>query len=142
MSERTINYDDGVIINVHPGTGMDVFMYVDKPGAYLTAHGRDVPEAIAREAGFDVDRLSKEKLRRERKAQAGAIIDKELADDANTVEECVDEQNGFRLVSIGLGRHNVKDPDGNILNTSPLPKESALRLFKAMTGDEVKAQKK
>lgn len=141
MTDRVIDYDRGAIINVHPGTGMDVFMYADNPGHYLTAHGMPVPIEIAREAGYNVDQLAKERLRIERKAQAGAIIDKELSNDANTQEECVDVLNGFRLVSIGMGRHNVKDPDGNVLNAHPLPKESAERLFKVMADDEVKAQK-
>lgn len=140
--ERTIDYDKGVLINTHPGTGMDVFMYVQQPGKYLTAHGKDVPDKIAAEAGYNVEQLAKERLRMERKAQASAIIDKELSDDASTLEECVDNRNGFRLVSIGMGRHNVKDPDGNVLNSHPLPKESAEKLFDAMAGAEVKAQNK
>lgn len=140
MVERQIDYDRGVIINTHPGSGMDVFMYVDQPGQYLTAHNKEVPDNLAREAGYDVDRLAKERLRMSRKAQASAIIDKELSDEANTQEECVDVRNGFRLVSIGMGRHNVKDPDGNILNAHPLPKESAETLFNAMAGDEVKSK--
>lgn len=141
MTDRKIDYDQGVLINVHPGTGMDVFMYVDHPGKYLTAHNTPVPDQIAKEAGYDVERLAKEKLRMERKLQANAIIDKELSDDANTNEECVNSRNGFKLVSIGMGRHLVKDPDGNTLNAHPLPKESAEKLLYAMAGDEVKAQK-
>lgn len=141
MADRLVDYDRGAIIMTHPGTGMDVFMYVDEPGKYMTAHLADVPDQIAREAGYDVDRLSKEKLRRSRKAQASAIIDKELADEANTTEECVNVLNGFKLVSIGMGRHNVKDPDGNVLNAHPLPKESADKLFHAMAGVEEKATK-
>lgn len=141
MADRKIDYDRGAIIMSHPGTGMDVFMYVDAPGEYLTAHAVPVPDDIAQAAGYDVARLAKERLRNQRKAQASAIIDRELADDANTNEECVDVRNGFHLVSIGMGRHNVKDPDGNILNAHPLPKEGAQKLFNAMAGDTVKAQK-
>lgn len=141
MSDRKIDYDEGVLINVHPGTGMDVFMYIAKPGHYYSAHAHVVPEQIAREAGFNVDRLSKERIRIERKASASAIIDQELKDEANTQEECVNVLNGFKLISIGLGRHNVKDPDGNLLNAHPLTEESAKRLFKAMAGEEKVATK-
>lgn len=142
MTDRLIDYDEGVLINVHPGTGMDVFMYVNKPGHYYSAHAHVVPEQIAREAGYNVDQLSKERTRMERKAQASAIIDEELRNESSTKEECVNVLNGFRLVTIGLGRHNVKDPDGNLLNAHPLAKESAERLFKAMAGEETKAQNK
>lgn len=142
MAERKIDYDEGVLIMAHPGSGMDVFMYVSKPGEYLTAHATPVSDQVAKEAGYNVEQLSKERLRMARKAQASAIIDKELADDTNMTEECVNSRNGFKLISIGLGRHNVTDPDDNVLNKFPLPKESAEKLFYAMAGDEVKAQKK
>lgn len=135
MADKVIDYDRGVIINVH-STGMDVFMYVDAPGKFLTAHGKEVPDAVAKEAGYDVEKLAKERLRLDRKATASALIDKELADDKNLEEKDLKEKNGFRLVSLGLGRHNVKDPDGNILNALPLPKESASKLFAAMAGEE------
>lgn len=139
---RKVDYDRGVIIMTHPGTGMDVYMYVDSPGIYINANELPVPEAIARESGYNVEALAKEKLRMERKAQAGAIIDKELSDEANTQEEEVADRNGFKLVSIGMGRHNVKDPDGNSLNAHPLSLEQAQKLLVAMAGDEVKAPKK
>lgn len=141
MFDRKIDYDEGVLINVHPGTGMDVFMYVNDPGKYLTAHLTTVPDQIAREAGYNVEALAKERLRRERKAQASAIIDKELSNDETTLEECVNVLNGFKLVSIGMGRHNVKDPDGNILNAHPLTKESAERLLNSMAGVKEKVSK-
>lgn len=142
MSDRKIDYDRGALIMTHPGSGMDVFMYVDSPGKYLNAHLNSVPDNIAKEAGYNVEQLAKERVRLDRKAQAGAIIDKELANDEDLEEVTVDNRNGFSLVSIGLGRHNVKDPDGNILNAHSLPKESAQKLFEAMAGEEVKADKK
>lgn len=138
MAERVIDYDRGVIINVHKTTGMDVFMYVDSPGRFADAHGNVVPDSIAGESGFDIEKLGKERLRLERKKQANALIDKELADEADTAEKTLSERNGFKLVTIGLGRHNVRDPEGNILNTQPMAKESAQRLWAAMAGDEVK----
>jgi len=134
VGDRVIDYDRGVIINVHPGTGMDVFMYVEQPGQFMTAHGTTVPDQIAREAGYDVDKLSKDRLRMERKAQASALIDQELNDDASTVEQVVKEIGGFSMVSIGLGRFNVKDPDGNKLNANPMAEASAEKLMNAMAG--------
>lgn len=136
MADKVIDYDRGVLINVHAGTGMDVFMYVDDPGKFLTAHGTVVPDKVAGEAGYDVEKLAKERLRLERKRVASDLIDRELSDDKNLEEKELKEKNGFRLVSLGLGRHNVKDPDNNVLNAHPLPKESAVKLFAAMSGDE------
>lgn len=131
MSERVIDYDRGVIIQSHH-SGMDVFMYVDTPGVFLTAHGKDVSEQIAAEAGYDVAKLMKERIRRERIDQATKLISKELEDEKDLVENVVEEREGWKLVSTGLGRHNVVDPDGNILNRSPLVLDSAKRLFDGM----------
>lgn len=139
MADRVIDYDRGVIINVHKQTGMDVFMYVDSPGKFADAHGNPVPDSIAAESGYDTEKLGKERLRLERKRQANALIDKELADEADTVEKTLSERNGFKLVTIGLGRHNVRDPEGNILNSQPMAKEPAQRLWAAMAGEDAKA---
>lgn len=136
MSDRKVDYDRGAIIMSHPGSGMDVFMYVDTPGEYLDAHLNSVPDTIAGEAGYKVEQLAKERLRRHRKAQANAIIDQELADESDVEEVVVDSRNDFILVSSGLGRHNVKDHDGNVLNAHPLTKESAQKLFNAMAGEK------
>lgn len=140
MSERKVDYDRGVIINNHPGSGMDVYMYVDEPGHFMNAHLHRVPDEIAREAGFNTDLLAKERLRLERKAQAGKIIDQELEDEASTEEVVVDTRNDFKLVTIGLGRYNVKDPEDNILNAHPLPETSAVKLFVAMAGEVVSSE--
>lgn len=141
-TERKIDYDRGVIIQTEPGTGMDVFMYIDSPGKFINAHGSAVPDKIAAAAGYDVEKLGKERLRRERKAAANAIIDKELNDDNELDEKDVKEFEGWKVVSIGLGRHNVKDPDGNVLNAMHLPLEGAMRLFEAMSGYESKKSAK
>lgn len=139
MADRKVDYDRGAIIMSHPGSGMDVFMYADSPGKYFDAHLNTVPEKLAQEAGYNIEQFSKERVRMERKAQASAIIDQELADDNDIEETVVKKRNGFSVVSIGLGRHNVRDPDGNILNVHPMPKESAVKLFSVMAGEEVKA---
>lgn len=139
--ERKIDYDRGVIIMTEPGTGMDVFMYVDSPGNFLTAHNIAVPEEIAAKAGYDTVKLGKERLRRERIKKASDIIDAEFADDSTTEEQVVQEHEGFKLVTIGLGRFNVKDVDDNVLNATPLAEETASKLFKAMSGFEPKKAK-
>jgi len=132
MPQGKIDYDRGVIIRSHTTTGMDVFMYVDTPGEYLTAHGTPVPDTIAKEAGYDVDILSKEKLKRERKQAAMDAIDKELNNEKDVSEEVVEEKNGFKVVSIGLGRHHILVPEGNRLSTNVLPLDMALKVMNAM----------
>ena len=62
-----------------------------------------------------------------------SAIDAELAlQEERVSEEVVQESNGFKVVSIGLGRHVVKDPDDNVLTSVPVPKEQAMLLLKAL----------
>jgi hypothetical protein len=124
---NAINYDRGVIFKEHPANGMKIYMYVDKPGEYLTIHGHVIGQSLADEAGFDVARYGRERLKRERMSQAAALIEAEL--EKNTVEEeVVHEQGGWKVVSIGLGRHKVQDPDGNTITNVYMPKEQAMLL--------------
>jgi hypothetical protein len=141
MANNKIDYDLGVIINIHKNTGMDVFMYVDEPGVYLNAHGDKVAQEIAAEAGYDVEKYSKARVKMDRKKQALAMIDAELADEKDVVEVALAERNGYKVVSTGLGRHHVVDPDGNRLTTFPVSLDIAQKLFDGMAG-EAKAEEK
>lgn len=141
MPVGNIDYDRGVIIATHPGSGMDVFMYVDDPGKFLNAYSATVSDSIAKEAGYDVEKLSKDRVKKERKENAIALIDAELADDKDVKEEVVMEKNGFKIITTGLGRHHLVDPEGNRLTPNPLPRESAEKLLNGMTADKPKEQK-
>lgn len=138
MPFGNIDYDRGVIINTHKATGMDVFMYVDDPGKFITAHGKEVPDPIAAEAGYDTEKLAKERVKKERKSQAMAMIDAELADDKDVQEEVVEEKNGYKIITTGLGRFHVVDPENNRLTTQPVSAEIAQKLFTGMAAPEVK----
>lgn len=133
MPQGKIDYDRGVIINVHAASGMDVFMYADDPGVFLNAHGGEVKDFIAKEAGYDIEKLAKDKLKKSRKAQASAMIEAEFADDKDMTEDVVAEVDGYTIVTTGLGRHHVLDPDGNRLSAFPLSLEAAQNLLNGMT---------
>lgn len=137
MADRKIDYDRGVIINAHKASGMDVFMYVDDPGNYLNAHGGKVSSELAAEAGYDIQKLEKERVRRERKLTASQLIDAELADDKDVSQEVVEERDGYKLVSTGLGRHYVLDPDGNKLTPVHMSLEVATKLLDGMAPKKV-----
>lgn len=128
MAERRIDYNRGVIKRTHPLNGVAIYMYVDTPGDYLNAFGTTVADKLAKEAGFDVDVLSKQKLKRERLAQAREAIEREI-DTSDVTREMIVERNGFSVTHIGLGRYVVEDPDGTVMNPTPLSKQIALKLF-------------
>lgn len=134
MAEVKIDYDRGVIFQDHPATGMKVYMYVDEPGVYLNAHGNVLPEVIAREAHFDVEKFSKEKAKRERMKAAAEAIEQEFSN-SPVEHQILSDVSGFKIVDIGLGRHNVIDPDGNKLNAVPLTKDVAELLVARLVPD-------
>lgn len=141
MPVGNIDYDRGVIINTHKTTGMDVFMYVDDPGKFLNAHSKAVSDELAAEAGFDVEKLGRDRVKKERKEQAVALIDAELADDKDVKEEVVAESNGYKIITTGLGRHHVVDPDGNRLTNFPVMLDVATKLMNSMVSVEPKGSK-
>lgn len=133
---NNIDYDRGVYIQVHNSTGVDVFMYVDEPGIYRNAYGTEVSADLAKEAGYDVERLGKERARFERRAAALDAIDKELEhEDARAMKEVVAEKGGFKIIAIGLGRHQLEDPDGQTLTAAPIPLEQAQVLLNRLVPD-------
>lgn len=140
MPVGVIDYDRGVIINVHQASGIDVFMYVDDPGKFLTAHGTPVTDILAKEAGYDVEKLAKDRVKKSRKEQALQMIDAELADDKDVKEDIVEEKNGWKIITTGLGRHHLIDPDGNRLTSVPQPLEAAQKLLNGMAGEVKKAK--
>lgn len=127
-----IDYDRGVLIRIHEKTGVDVNMYVDSPGVYLSNHGTPVSESLAAEAGFDVERHRREKIIRERTSEAEEAIRKELAQGEAT-RRVVIEKDGFKVLDLGLGRHQLLSPTGDVLTTQMLPLKVAQDLLEALT---------
>ena len=130
-----IDYDRGVHIRTHHSTGVDVYMYVDTPGVYLSQHGTPVSEDMARQAGFPVDEQVKAReLQRRLKAAHEAVYAEMNAGEA--AQKVVEERDGFTIVDIGLGRHVIKSPDGDQLTDIPLPLEQAQAVLAQLVPDE------
>jgi hypothetical protein len=133
-SKFAINLDRGVLIRSVQDTGMDVYMYRDDPGVYLTAIGNEVPEKIAEQAGFNVDRFRRLRNRKLGMARAAELLDEETAlADNESQRTAVYDKDGFKVILYGLGRHIVEDPDGNNLTPgAALSLEAATRLADAL----------
>jgi len=132
----------GVVVKKHKTGGFFVYMYVDTPGVYYNAFGKEVQPIVAAQAGYDTKKLGKEKLKRERmrKAMSEIEMELELADSAE--EETVIEQSGdFRVVSKGLGRAVVMDGDC-LITPLPIPEGEASVLMKHLAGEDENEDKK
>lgn len=132
-----IDYDRGVMKMDDAATGVSVYMYLDDPGRYLNAHGTEVGVDLARRAGFDVDKQVKERQLKKRLAEAYAKIHSEMQmGEASRI--VVREKGGFAIRDIGLGRHELVSPDGDVLTDpeKPLPLEQANALLDQLVPDE------
>jgi hypothetical protein len=118
--------DRGVIMRTHPSMNMDIYMYVDDPGVYFSAHGDVVADDLARTSGFDVDKQSREQSIKQAMKKAQEEV---LAKFGENKSKVVAQRDGFKVVDLGLGRHNVMGPGGDLLTKSPVPLEQATILL-------------
>ncbi len=126
MSANPIDENRGVIVRFGPGD-VEVVMYKDEPGIYLTNTGALVSEKIAAAAGFPVKALGQTREIQLRKTAALAAIEDEFQ--SSTEEETIAEGGGFSVVSLGLGRHEVRDPNGETLTETPMSRKEAEMLL-------------
>ena len=138
-----IDLDRGVHIR-YTRAGVAVYEYIGlardgfrdgKPGHWYNDHGDEVGPQLAKEAGYDTAAGLRERKKRERIATATAAIEQEYRPE-EAVNETVAEKNGYKAVHIGLDRHNIVDPDGNVLNKKALTKGEALRTLEAVASAE------
>lgn len=126
-----IDLDRGVLIRKHSGASMYVYMYIDTPGVYFNAHGNEVPEALAKAAGFDVETFGKERYKREKMQEFRGQLDREL-EVATVKEKVIAKRDGYRVVARPLGTADVYDPDDQKLNDKPITEAEAMLLLDFM----------
>lgn len=124
-----INRNRGCSIRFHP-SGFRVIMYKDAPGEYMDERGASLSEKLAGEAGFDVATLRKERVKRQRMAEAQARIEQEFATEQDDVEALLSvPESGLTVKHIGKGKYAIMDEEGNRLTKKPLTKAEAQTLM-------------
>jgi len=142
MGARAIDYDRGVTIkSCDKPTCFPVYMYKDTPGVYLNVYGQPVSEDNAKEAGYDVDALRKQKEFRERSAVALEEIRAQLEMEASGNDKVVMERGGLKIVTFGHHYH-VKDQHDNVISPIPLPLDQATLLLDKLAPKPEKPEKK
>jgi hypothetical protein len=113
--------------------GVVVHMYVDEPGVYYNVHGKKLPDAIAKYAGFDTDKLSK--LRNKRLAvlafeeRVRAELEIELDED----EVVLGEAGEWKIIGLPMDRAKVVDKEtGEMVTPVPLSRTDAKILLKEL----------
>lgn len=135
----SINLDRGVISSTHPSLNMDIYMYADDPGRYLTAHGDEVDERLAEQAGFDIAKYGRERKIKTAMAEAQAQI---LRENDIPISDVIEERGDFKIVDIGMDRHNVMTKDGSVLNKAPLTPAQARILLDHLAPNKKEAKEK
>lgn len=116
-------------------SGVGVLMLHALPGVFWDEHGREVPPAIAAEAGYDTKELLKQRKKREAILKATQAIEQEYSNSAQ--REVIAEKSGYQVVSYGLNRYNV-EYDGQAINTKGFitDKDTALKTLAAVADDD------
>jgi hypothetical protein len=132
MAKPAIDLNRGVTIRIHR-SGVRVHMYKDEPGVYRNVYGEVVGEEVAKEAGFDTDKLKREHARQTEIAEQIAKINEAYGAEKDKV---IYEKDGFKVLGMGDGRYNVISPDGHILTDLPLGMKEAKKLVEKLAKDE------
>lgn len=113
----------GVSIRRDPETGADVFMYNSQPGVYYSANGIEVSSSMAARAGFDVEWLAAEQLKRQKMADFA----RSWADEHKTRDKRVVAERGqYKLVHIVGSGFYIEHVDGtNMTRDKRAPTEQA-----------------
>lgn len=100
-----LDLDRGVTIRFHPSNRMQIAMYDDTPGAYITQTGEFVAPELARQAGFDVERDIRRKVANERLAAARRQIEAELREEEEIIASALSGKSKMDVRHIGGGQY-------------------------------------
>lgn len=138
---KNIDVDRGVTIKMHEKYGMYIYMYKDTPGVYLDTFGKEVPAELAKEAGYDINKLGKSRQYMEKLNVAKAAIAAELEQPAEDApKKVVKERDGIRVVDMGRGRFLVETDEGPLTDV-PLAEDTAMGLLDTLAPEAPKAAK-
>lgn len=131
-----IDLNRGVRMSKDPLTQLEVYMYFDDPGHYLTPQGGVVPEEVAERAGYDIKRYAQARNKKSRMADFQSMLDNEYGDAAE--RKVLAERDGYKLVEVGtLGNVMVLEDDDKPLVLTPLPLDIGTELFNKMAPKSV-----
>lgn len=120
-----LDLDRGVTKRKHPN-GFVVAMYKDVPGQFMDVNGDPLDEELARQAGFDTETLSKERMKNEKMQEARQQIEKEFESQSEEIERLLDAKTEkYHVRHVGGGRYGIYDDAGNRLTQKPMTRDEA-----------------
>lgn len=134
-----VDVNRGCHIRIHKATGMAIYMYIEMPGVFLNDHARPVPPELAAEAGFDVDKLLRDRRKREALLKATQAVEAEYSTVAK--RDIVAEHGEYRVIALSDDLFMVEFEDGSPLS-KPVPETIAMSTFRMLAGIEETAPEK
>lgn len=121
--------------------GLTVYMYKDEPGVYYDVHGKKLPEALAKKAGFDTSLMAKMRKKREAMKDFETQLANALA--LEVEEEIILGQKGdWKVVALPMERAKIVDIEtGDVVTSVPMPRADALALLDNLVGEDEDIQK-
>lgn len=134
--DMALDLNRGVITKFHPRNGMKISQYIDSPGVYYTDTAELVPPELARQAGFNVEKDMRNKLKNERLAAAKRQIELEMRQEEDAIAEALSGKSGFDVRHVGGGQYALFGKDGKQLTRVAMTKADAeLLLGKKVEAD-------
>jgi hypothetical protein len=121
----SLDLNRGVMTKFHPQNGMKISQYIDSPGVYYTDTAEPVPPELARQAGFNVEKDMRNKLKNERLAAAKRQIEAEMRQEEDAIAEALSGKSGFDVRHIGGGQYALFGKDGKKLTRVAMTKADA-----------------
>lgn len=122
-----IDLDRGVSIRTHR-KGFRVCMYKSEPGIFYDANGVEVDVSLAKEAGFDVERLTRERLKMKAIEQAKKKVEAEFMERTEEVTKVLSSAEPV-VKHVAFGKYAIFEGDDRI--TDLMTKEQANELLEA-----------
>lgn len=127
-----INRSRGCTIKMH-SSGFRVVMYKDDPGVYYDERGEEIADTFAKQAGFDVEDLGRQRRKKQRLAHYQAQVEEEFATDQEDTERLLSTNAaGLEVKHVGGGKYAILDGEGDRLTKKPLTKDEAQQLIEDM----------
>lgn len=141
MSDPKIDYNRGVH-KQKTVTGIEVYMFLDEPGVYYSAQGSQLPEEVASEAGFPIDKWRKLRLKKERTVAFNKALEEELEIEGQATKKVIKEREGWAISTSGFGKFFIEDPDGMVISNRTLTKAEAEKIFDKLVPPPIEAKGK
>ncbi len=128
-----INLNRGVTMRKEPASGITVCMYKDQPGIFMDLKEKLLPTSFAKDAGFDIKALEKQKDYNKAIGEAQDSLSKEYS--GVEEKEVLITEGPFEAKKAAHGTADVYR-DGEKMNVFAMKQNEAINLVKKLSEQE------